>query len=271
MHQKKSEVQIGTDSSGFSSDFNPIPPFLSPPILTQKHQIFDFESTPLSIDLENGRNFGSIASPSSSSTTPKNPLLSTPHKRPLMNQSLSIVKSPTLPTSLHQYPFSATPTSNFKSLSLNSRHPSLFLVISSAKSKVFRLIWRLRVHLRLLLLLALPFFYFLVSHPSRSFILDFLSAFAFSAALLFSLHLALPRLPSIRVFLNRSFPFPIKLSARSAVSRPLPVFWSIGSKPKAEKRVNSGCCVQVYSNGDVYEGEFHKGKCSGSGDRKSVV
>lgn len=284
MHQKKSEVQIGKDSSGVSSDFNPSPPFLFPPIITQKHQILDFESYPISIpssdlnfrasnsnQLENGRNFGASASPSSSATTPKNPLLSTPFKRPVMNPTPSIAKSPTLPSSLHQYPFSSTPTSNFKRLSVDSRCPSLFLVISSAKSAAYRLIRRLRhirrfrVHFRLLLLLALPFFYFLVSHPSRSFILDFLSAFAFSAALLFSLNLALPRLPSIRVFLNRSFPFPIKLSARSAVSRPLPVFWSIGSKPKSDKRVNSGCFVQVYSNGDVYEGEFHKGKCSGSG------
>lgn len=43
------------------------------------------------------------------------------------------------------------------------------------------------------------------------------------------------------------------------------MFWSIGSRQKQEKRGVSGCWVQVYSNGDVYEGEFHKGKCSGSG------
>jgi len=43
------------------------------------------------------------------------------------------------------------------------------------------------------------------------------------------------------------------------------VFWSIGSRQKSEKLVGSGCWVQVYTNGDVYEGEFHKGKCSGSG------
>lgn len=299
MHQKKSEVQIGKESSGISSDFNPSPPLLFSSLITQKHpnfnhfnhQIPKFESNPpLSssigakycvldpIIVKNEPNFGSIPSPSSSATTPKNPLLSTPHKRPLMNPTTTttkttscIVKSPTLPLSLNNYPFSATPTSNIKYLSLNSRCPSLFLVFSTAKSAAFRLIRRfrhlrrLRVHLRLLLLVALPFFYFLVSHPSHSFVLDFLSAFAFSAALLFSLNLALPRLPSIRVFLNRSFPFPIKLSSSSAVSRPLPVFWSIGGRSKAEKKVTSGCWVQVYSNGDVYEGEFHKGKCSGSG------
>lgn len=265
MHQKKSEVQIGKESSGISSDFNPSPPLLFPSLITQKHpnnnhhninhQFLHFQSNPPlisaynpnsgvlnAIKVNNEPNLGSITSPSSSATTPKNPLLSTPHKRPLMNPttSSSIVKSPTLPSSLSNYPFSATPTSNLKYLSLNSRCPSLFLVFSTAKSAAFRLIRRfrhirrLRVHLRLVLLLALPFFYFLVSHPSHSFILDFLSAFAFSAALLFSLNLALPRLPSIRVFLNRSFPFPIKLSSSSSTaSRPLPVFWSIGSRPKA--------------------------------------
>lgn len=44
------------------------------------------------------------------------------------------------------------------------------------------------------------------------------------------------------------------------------VTWTIGSKPKCEHRskiVKEG--VEVYSNGDVYEGEFHQGKCSGSG------
>lgn len=121
---------------------------------------------------------------------------------------------------------------------------------------------RLQTHIRLIILLLLPFFYFLVSHPSQSFVLDFLSALAFSAALLFSLNLGLPQLPSIRTLLARSLP--IKLHSSS--KQPLPVFWSIGSKPKGnKKRVNSGCWVQAYSNGDVYEGEFHKGKCSGSG------
>ncbi|XP_057532329.1 uncharacterized protein LOC130810332 [Amaranthus tricolor] len=298
MHQKKSEVQIGKESSGISSDFNPSPPLLFPSLITQKHtqnpnnnnnnypnnQILHLQNYPSlissinpnfhglkPIQVTNEPNFGCIQSPSSSATTPKNPLLSTPHKRPLMNPSASIVKSPTLPLSLNNYPFSSTPTSNLKYLSLNSRCASLLLVFSTAKSVVSRVVRRFRhfrrhrVHLRLVLLLALPFFYFLVSHPSHSFILDFLSAFAFSAALLFSLNLALPRLPSIRVFLNRSFPFPIKLSTPRSASRPLPVFWSIGSRSKVDKKVSSGCWVQVYSNGDVYEGEFHKGKCSGSG------
>ncbi|XP_052194185.1 uncharacterized protein LOC127802425 [Diospyros lotus] len=256
MHQKKSEVQIGKESSGVSSDFNPSPPLLLPPAPASG-------ATPqILIDTTLPQN-DAIAPPPSSST-PK----STPHKRPLMTQAnpnpnpgpnppfsspSSLFRSPTLSNSLHQYPFSSAPP-----LKIHS---------SAAKAAAFRLLRRLRrirIHLRLILLLSLPFFYFLVSHPSRSFVLDFLSAFAFSAALLFSLNLALPRLPSIRLFLARSFP--IKLSSSTQLSRrPLPVFWSIGSRPKQEKRPNSGCWVQVYSNGDVYEGEFHKGKCSGSG------
>ncbi|KAK9189027.1 hypothetical protein WN944_020432 [Citrus x changshan-huyou] len=35
---------------------------------------------------------------------------------------------------------------------------------------------------------------------------------------------------------------------------PLPVFWSIGSRPKLERRGNSGCWVQAYNNGNVYDG-----------------
>ncbi|KAJ8900177.1 hypothetical protein K2173_024817 [Erythroxylum novogranatense] len=256
MHQKKSEVQIGKESTGVSSDYNPTPPLF----FTSDHNPSSTVNppTPQVIIQPSGDHFENdpfVPSPSSSSA-------STPYKRPLLTQqhhhhpthrSPSITKSPTV------YHFSTT-----------QQNQSLFSVSIAAKSAAFRLLRRfnnfrrLRVHLRLILLLSLPLFYFLVSHPSHSVLLDFLSAFAFSAALLFSLNLALPRLPSIRLFLSRSFP--IKLKCNSNVSRPpLPVFWSIGSRPVSEKRVDSGCWVQVYSNGDVYEGEFHKGKCSGSG------
>ncbi|OWM83699.1 uncharacterized protein LOC116203946 isoform X2 [Punica granatum] len=275
MHQKKSEVQIGKESSGVSSDFNPIPSSYPtkqfnlhhhhhhqhatppPPPSPQHHQnlIPTLNSPPSSIHHHLHDHYAihvqndPIAPPS------------TPYKRPLLTQTpSSLAKSPTL-YRLHHSPPDRKP------------HKAPFLplsVVVAAKSSAFRLvrrlkhIRRLRAHLRLILLLSLPFFYFLVSHPSHSFLLDFLSAFAFSAALLFSLNLALPRLPSIRLFFARSFP--IKLSASNSIpGQPLPVFWSIGSRPKLEKRVNSGCWVQVYSNGDVYEGEFHKGKCSGSG------
>ena len=95
---------------------------------------------------------------------------------------------------------------------------------------------------------------------SKSFVfLDFLSvAFAFSVALLFSLNLALPRLPSIPLFFARSFSIKLTNSSKISMS-PLPVFWSIGSRPKLEKMGNSGCWVQAYSNGNVYDGEYNKG------------
>ncbi|KAJ7961881.1 putative 1-phosphatidylinositol-4-phosphate 5-kinase [Quillaja saponaria] len=261
MHQKKSEVQIGKESSGISSDFNPTPPLQYPSSIHHKHpppqqshhslQIFaQYPSftTPQFLSQNPAQN--DAIAPSQSSNAP--------YKRPLLTQThSSISKSPTL------YQFPAAPQ-------FNSGNQSFFSISIAAKSAAFRFIRRLkhirrlRNHLRLVLLLSLPFFYFLVSHPSHSFLLDFLSAFAFSAALLFSLNLALPRLPSIRLFLARSFP--IKLKSSSTISRPpLPVFWSIGSRPRSEKKVNSGCWVQVYRNGDVYEGEFHKGQCSGSG------
>ncbi|KAF7845001.1 radial spoke head 10-like protein B-like isoform X1 [Senna tora] len=245
MHQKKSEVQIGKESSGISFDFNPTPPLLYPSLIHQKHHHHQSQQFFAQILSQNPQIQSSTA----------------PYKRPLLTQtSSSIPKTPTL----YQFPNPTNP--QFK-----PHHTSFFSVSIAVRSAAFRLlrrlkhIRRLRVHLRVILLLSLPFFYFLVSHPSHSFILDFLSAFAFSCALLFSLNLALPRLPSIRLFLARSFPIKLKLSSGASRSSPLPVFWTIGSRQKSEKRVNSGCWVQVYSNGDVYEGEFHKGKCSGSG------
>ncbi|KAI3743854.1 hypothetical protein L1987_56921 [Smallanthus sonchifolius] len=228
MHQKKSEIQIGKDSSGVSSDFNPTPTTTS----NHEHQI-------LIDDIE--YDFNSVTAPTPGST---------PHKRSVFSQTT------TNSLSERNYTFTS-----------KTVYPRRF---SNAKSIVvyflnrLRHLRRLRTHLRLILLLSLPFFYFLVSNPSRSFFLDFLSAFAFSAALLFSLNLALPRLPSIRLFLARSFPIKLPLSAKVSRSG-LPVFWSIGSRTKTNHGYSSGCWVQAYNNGDVYEGEFHKGKCSGCG------
>ncbi|XP_010274530.1 PREDICTED: MORN repeat-containing protein 1 [Nelumbo nucifera] len=188
-----------------------------------------------------------------------------------MNHTPSTLShSPTL-SSLHQHKHhhNASPyPSNLSSSSPASSYLSPFHISPNTRAAALRLlrhlrhVRRLRVHLRLLLLFSLPSFYFFFSNPRSSFLLDFLSALAFSTVLLLSLNLTLPRLPSIRLLLSRSFP--LKLSSPSSRPPP-PVLWSIGSKTKTEKRVNSGCSVQVYSNGDVYEGEFHKGKCSGSG------
>ncbi|XP_030514135.2 uncharacterized protein LOC115727951 [Rhodamnia argentea] len=266
MHQKKSEVQIGKESTGVSSDFNPIPSSVHPKPPSHSshshshapsHHQFPFIAVAAAAAFDHLHH----ASPGLQND-PIPP--STPYKRPLLTQSPpSLPKSPTAYRLSPPTPTTPAPAQHF------APRRTLIPITVAAKSTASRLLRRfkhlrgLRIHLRLILLLSLPFFYFLVSHPSNSFLLDFISAFAFSAALLFSLNLALPRLPSIRLFLARSFP--IKLKASQSLSSPLPVFWSIGSRTKAEKRVNSGCWVQVYSNGDVYEGEFHKGKCSGSG------
>ncbi|KAK8495346.1 hypothetical protein V6N13_122806 [Hibiscus sabdariffa] len=276
MHQKKSEVQIGKESSGISSGFNPLPSTVHRHHLPLHHlHHFNYHqrlqqlsaptatvtttetSSPIyvfpQIITQNSSENDATAPPlPSSSSSP------TPYKRPLLTQAPSLTKSPTL------YRFTTPPQ-------LNSRITAPFFSFSFAvKSSLYRILHRfkrlrrLRVCLGSILLLSLPFLYLLVSPRTNSFLLDFLTAFAFSVALLFSLNLALPRLSSNRLFLARSFP--IKIKPSSSLSRShLPVFWSIGSPPKSEKRANSGCWVQVYRNGDVYEGEFHKGKCSGSG------
>ncbi|XP_024983428.1 uncharacterized protein LOC112519506 isoform X2 [Cynara cardunculus var. scolymus] len=305
MHQKKSEVQIGKDSSGVSSDFNPNPIISSSVGNNSPHKFPVFQSTPHSPSSasssspspfssssllllpspdNNNKNKNKNSSSSNNNnnsdvtTAASNPNpshqhqividdvefdpfaaptpKSTPHKRPLFSQttatssSNSLTKSPILSNPLKNYTFSSK--THYSKRFCNTKAAAFHFLHR------LRHLRRLRTHLRLILLLSLPFFYFLVSHPSHSFLLDFLSAFAFSTALLFSLNLALPRLPSIRLFLARSFPIKLYSSAHS--SRPhLPVFWSIGSRQKGDKRANSGCWVQAYTNGDVYEGEFHKG------------
>ncbi|KAJ4958956.1 hypothetical protein NE237_026067 [Protea cynaroides] len=325
MHQKKSEVQIGKESSGISSDFNPIPPLLP---IHQKHlhhhqfnttqsSSFPHPSNLLQIRISNPSSFSSSTSspfynPQSSTTsvTPPSPsptagtntttlsvthqnqthhndsitnpsstktLLSIAHKRPIMNHTpfSTLSHSPTLSSLQHHqnnHPLESAYSPSNSTSSPASPCPSPLQISLATKAAAFRLlrhlrhlrhVRRLRVHLRLLLLFSLPSFYFFFSNPRRSFLLDFLSALAFSAVLLLSINLALPRLPSIRLLLARSFP--LKLCSSATSGPPPRVLWSIGSKQKSERRINSGCAVQSYSNGDVYEGEFHKGKCSGSG------
>ncbi|KAI3495102.1 hypothetical protein L1887_37263 [Cichorium endivia] len=260
MHQKTSEFQIGKDSSGVSSDFNPIPTFSSP--------ISDHPPpSPSSLVLvlpspdDNNNKFNNF-------TTVTNANPNHQHEIVINDVDLDLnpISSPAPKSTPHKRPIFPQTTTNLSSNSPFSpeKHYSKRAVALHLLDRL-RHLRRLQSHLRLILLLSLPFFYFLVSHPSQSYVLDFLAAFAFSAALLFSLNLGLPQLPSLRTLLARSFP--IKLYSSTHSSRPpLPVFWSIGSKPKGnKKRVNSGCWVQAYSNGDVYEGEFHKGKCSGCG------
>ncbi|XP_011031997.1 PREDICTED: uncharacterized protein LOC105130956 [Populus euphratica] len=120
------------------------------------------------------------------------------------------------------------------------------------------------VHLRVLILLIFPSLYFFISNHHRLFIINLLFIISFLFPLLACLNLVLPRLPSIRLLVTRSLPNKLKSTPLPTVASN-PVVWSIGSKPKKENKPYSGSWVQVYSNGDVYEGEFHEGKCSGSG------
>ncbi|XP_031127296.1 uncharacterized protein LOC116029432 [Ipomoea triloba] len=202
--------------------------------------------------------------------SPTQTLVSTPHKRSVMAQSLSLSHSPTL-SSLHHHqhhsPFRPTvlksgPPSNPPSFLCSCSLP----VLLATKRITLRLLhhscqasW-LRVHMKLFILLSLPTFYLLTTTYFRSFVIYFVCVVSVFLVVI-ALSLAVPFLPSIRLFLAR-----IRLCSLPTASKPHhPVVWSIGSKPKFEKKPSSGCWVQVYSNGDVYEGEFHKGKCSGSG------
>ncbi|KAG5009663.1 hypothetical protein JHK87_018178 [Glycine soja] len=211
MHQKKSEVQIGKESSGVSSDFNQHP----------NHPLPTLTPNP------NHESLTSIA----------------PYKRP------------SLPTQPSPQPLLSKPPT------LKPRHVTTTTVIPTFLSAAVSLRRRLRHRLRLFLFLSLPFFYFLVSHPTNSLLLDFISAFSFSAVLSFSLNVALPRIPSLLLFLN------LKPKARPTLK--LPVFWTIGWQSRTASSVspiiNISLSVVPYANGDVFEGELNGGKCCGSG------
>lgn len=141
--------------------------------------------------------------------------------------------------------------------------------LSSPKALAFHLFHRLshkpnKIHKKptfflLITLLSLSSIYLLTSNS-----IDFIWVFAFFAVLVISLTLALPHLPQPRIFTTQSHLLEVSVTNPTQKSYH-PVVWSIGSNPKWEKSTNSGFSVKGFSNRDVYEGEFHKGKCSGSG------
>nr|XP_043606410.1 phosphatidylinositol 4-phosphate 5-kinase 2-like [Erigeron canadensis] len=134
-----------------------------------------------------------------------------------------------------------------------------------------KLFW-IKVPSRVLILLFLPsIYYFSLSY--RSFYLYILFVIAFCSVVLSSFNITsfhATNLPSIRLFVARNIQN-LRLYSKSDGSNSNtskthpPVVWSIGSKARFEDKTNSGFLVKVYTNGDVYEGEFYKGKCSGSG------
>ncbi|XP_059657687.1 uncharacterized protein LOC132304144 [Cornus florida] len=266
MHQKIFDL-IGEDRSGLSSDFNRNPSIF-PPSIDQKHLQIQTLNRSTSQSKNHLRiqipSLSSLRFPSSkqsdpSTTTHQNPKQTQFQNEPICNTTST---NETLPSTSHKRPLMSRTISTLCSSSFG-----VALACRTIALRLFRHFYSvrwLRVHLRVFIILSLPSLYFLTSTHHSIFLLDFLPVFAFSAALVISLNLALPRLPSIRLFLARTFP--TKLSSTTTASKShLPVVWLIGSKAKSEKRVNSGSWVQVYRNGDVYEGEFHKGNCSGSG------
>ncbi|CAN4078105.1 unnamed protein product [Withania somnifera] len=277
MHQKNLEVHIGQKHSDLSSNFN-----------QKQHQYPIFtsnQSTP-------SENFSKInlevkipSSPDSSinqihfrdesfcqNQSPAKTLLSTPHKRPIMSQSSNLYHSPIPSSSVNQQHnhFKATVLKSSSSSNQSFLCPCSIPVLLATKRITLRLLhhtfhasW-IRVHLKLFILLSLPSLYLLTSTHYWGSLIYFLFIIAVIAFLVISLCVALPCVPSIRIFLARTLSINLHSSPTASKSRPS-VVWSIGSKRKQERMLISGCWVQVYSNGDVYEGEFHKGKCSGSG------
>ncbi|XP_061952934.1 uncharacterized protein LOC133675536 [Populus nigra] len=262
IHQKQRQIQRKTQSQS-----NPqnqpllqiqiqIPPPTSPnpPLLTHQPYFQSYHEQAQTL----------FSNPSAT----QQPLISTPHKRlTIMAQSppSSTSHSPTL-SSLHGNPSQS-----------NSHKKTIWNTITiplttklSIKTLAHKVLFHfsharlLCVHLTVLILIVLPSFYFFLSNHRRLFIINLLFILAFSITLLACLNLVLPRLPSLRLLVARSLPNKFKPTPLPTKATK-PVVWSIGSKPKIQNKPYSGSWVQVYSNGDVYEGEFHKGKCSGSG------
>ncbi|KAL4570548.1 hypothetical protein LXL04_026204 [Taraxacum kok-saghyz] len=215
--------------------------------------------------------FKQSATTTATATNTQKTLLSNPQKRP-------VVMSPQQKSSPHHHhhhhhhhPYTQPRrTSHQKSLICCSSSEALLatktVALKLLKFTHVKLFW-IKVPFRVLLLLFLPsIYYFSLSY--RSFYLYVLFLIAFCSVLLSSFNINTfhtTNLPSIRLFVARKFPNLKLYKSDNASTTNTPVVWSIGSKPQFEENTNSGLLVKVYSNGDVYEGEFYKGKCSGSG------
>ncbi|KAM3322182.1 hypothetical protein P3S67_003333 [Capsicum chacoense] len=206
-----------------------------------------------------------IDEPFCQNLSPGKTLLSTPHKRPIMSQNSNLYNQQVQNTQFK--------ASVLKSNELNLKSflcPCSIGVLLATKRITLRLLhhschasW-IRVHLKLFILLSLPCLYLLSSTYYLGYFVYFVFIVGVVGFVVFALCAVLPCVPSVRIFLARTLSINLHSSPTASKSRPS-VVWSIGSKPKQERKPVSGCWVQVYSNGDVYEGEFHKGKCSGSG------
>ncbi|XP_074317629.1 uncharacterized protein LOC141653688 [Silene latifolia] len=108
----------------------------------------------------------------------------------------------------------------------------------------------------LLIILSLFSLYFLTSNS-----INFIFVFAFFVLVIISLTLSLHH---SRIFLPH--PSPIQLSVNKPTQNSTNhVVWSIGCDQKWKKVENSGYLVTYFNNGDIYEGEIHRGNCLGNG------
>ncbi|KAL1194612.1 Phosphatidylinositol 4-phosphate 5-kinase 8 [Cardamine amara subsp. amara] len=274
MHLKNSSVAerryIGKEAAGYlpSSDLDPKPkikhhrPLQVPEILTS--------------DIGGGAGFSvynnQVQAQSHHLTVEIPDSSSTHHKRPVVAQSSNPFNFVANVDDFRRHRTSlGSISSNCPSYVLSWFSSSLPSIPSATNQKLLRHVLRVRLicfHLRFLLLLSVPplyIFFLLISF--RFFLLFVFAIIGLSFILSISLKFALPHLPSIRLIIARllSLKLTPTRSSSSSQENTKHVVWSIGSKPVTEKKTNSGSWVQKYSSGDVYEGEFHKGKCSGSG------
>ncbi|KAL1200459.1 Phosphatidylinositol 4-phosphate 5-kinase 5 [Cardamine amara subsp. amara] len=265
MHLKKSSVTERRSIGKEDSDPNPI---LNP--IYHHHQSPDNSPFRTAIDTSAGftvynnhpqgqsHHHLTVDIPDSSSQNP----ISTPHKRSLVTQPSNIS------TGVDHF---RRGRSRARLGSISSFSPSNLLSFLSSNRfvrKLLRHILHARLicfHLRFLLLLAVPPLYiFFLLINLRIFLRLICAIIALSFILAVSLKFALPHLPLIRLFLARLLTFiPARFSSSQAITNQ--VVWSIGSKPVAENKTNSGSGVQKFGRNNLYEGEFHRGKCSGSG------
>ncbi|KAI5063167.1 hypothetical protein GOP47_0021714 [Adiantum capillus-veneris] len=151
--------------------------------------------------------------------------------------------------------------------------------------------YKMRFLLPLVVVVVFPCFYYyahtsLEPHNSLPLSLDkdnfdHIALVFFFSAVLVSIKVAYPRLNvicRIRAVFSQSrgrftltYLKPVidyldaRKSGKKLLARASSVTWTIGSKNKCERSKHAKEGVQMYSNGDVYEGEFHQGRYSGSG------
>ncbi|KAL8266729.1 hypothetical protein R6Q59_004073 [Mikania micrantha] len=258
MRSKKTGIQIGEERS--SSDSK------SPQFQLQESSVFDAKYVSriphLQIQLparncdEQPPNF------KDNTTTTQKTLLSNPQKRPMV----MIPQLKTTPDHHRHHPYNHHRRNSHKKSLICCSSSEALLATKTIALKLLKFS-NIKAPFRVLLLLFLPsIYYFSLSY--RSFYLYMLFVIAFCSVLLSSFNINsfhATNLPSIRLFVARNFPnLKLYRSDNASKTHP-PVVWSIGSKTRLEENTNSGFLVKVYSNGDVYEGEFYKGKCSGSG------